>query len=102
MIGLELDPASFGRWRQSAEKVAERRAWLEAAAARAREQAQGRQLSIDWTAPCATCDDDGELDCPRCEGAGCKACDDTGRVDCHCYGGEADDLELDEDDLEDT
>ena len=87
-MAFDLPPSAFGRWRITPESVAERRAALDAMRPRS------RQLCFDFEAPrCQLCDDDGEVDCQFCEGAGCRRCDDTGRQDCACEGGPDDDGE---------
>ncbi len=91
-MASDLPAAAFGRWRLTPEIVAERRAALDAMRAR------WRQLCLDFDAPtCRICDEEGEVECEACEGAGCRRCDDTGRQPCACEGGPDDDFEEEED-----
>lgn len=92
----------FGRWRQTPEVIAERRAALDAIAERWRQAQASRQLCFDFEAEapaCEACEGELEVDCSKCQGQGCRACDDFGRVDCACEGGEV--VELDDDEPED-
>lgn len=101
--------AMLGRWRVTPAALAALRAELDGykrkaddeRAARAAALARDpRQLAFEFDDDghaCAICEDQLEVDCGKCDGAGCAACDESGMQPCACQGGPDELDELDED-----